>query len=151
MTRFRDAYIMKEVLLIEDDFVDAQTVRRAVKDLGLSYNIKHVTNGQEALDYLASDDVQYPHFILLDINMPIMNGIEFLEARKSLKNVIMIPVIVLTTSQYETDRLRCFESSISGYMVKPVDYQDFIGVVKAIDEYWSLSEYPQMDLLRVTK
>ncbi len=133
---------MKEVLLVEDDFVDAQTVRRAVKDLNLAYNIVHRKNGQEALDYLAEENVKYPHFILLDINMPVMNGIEFLEARKKIDIVNTIPVIVLTTSQYETDRLTCFQSNISGYMVKPVDYQDFIEVVKAIDQYWTLSEYP---------
>ena len=137
--------ITKEVLLIEDDLIDVKTVQRATKDLGLNYRIVYVKNGQEALDYLTDKKTKYPHFILLDINMPIMNGIEFLEKRKEIKALSLIPVVVLTTSKYDADRLKCFKANISGYMVKPVDYQDFVKVMKAIDDYWSLSEYTPMN------
>lgn len=73
--------IIMEILLVEDDIVDAMTVKRAAVDLKLQHNIVHVNNGQEALDCLLNNDNKYPDIILLDINMPVMDGIEFFKAK----------------------------------------------------------------------
>ena len=80
--------------------------------------------------------------ILLDLNMPRMNGIEFLRIVKADPALRRIPVVVLTTSREEEDKLNSFDLSVAGYMLKPVDYQKFVEVVKTIDLYWTLSELP---------
>jgi DNA-binding response OmpR family regulator len=75
--------------------------------------------------------------------MPKMNGIEFLKALKKESQLKRIPVLVLTTSMEEDDKLNTFELGIAGYMIKPVDYHDFVEIVRTIDLYWTLSEFPE--------
>ncbi|MGI6486947.1 MAG: response regulator [Syntrophomonadaceae bacterium] len=133
---------IKPVLLVEDDRVDALTVKRALKELKVTNELIIRENGEEALEYLRNPQNQMPAIILLDINMPRMNGIEFLQAAKSDDNIKKIPVIVLTTSNEETDKIQSFNLGVAGYMVKPVDYQKFVDVVRVIDLYWTLSELP---------
>jgi CheY-like chemotaxis protein len=99
-------------------------------------------NGELALSYLRDPDSEMPCIILLDLNMPVMNGIEFLEAAKSDEQLKRIPVIVLTTSEEQQDKVNSFSFSVAGYMAKPVDYQKFVGVIRSIDVYWTLSELP---------
>ncbi|MDH3674546.1 MAG: response regulator [Anaerolineae bacterium] len=131
------------VLLVEDDRVDAMTVKRALKEIRVANPIVVVGNGEEALAYLRNPDNETPSIILLDLNMPRMGGIEFLEVTKQDAQLRRIPVIVLTTSKEQQDKLGSFDLGVAGYMVKPVDYQQFVGVIKAIDSYWSLSELPE--------
>ena len=131
------------VLLVEDDRVDAMTVKRALKEIRVANPIVVVGNGEEALAYLRNPDNETPSIILLDLNMPRMGGIEFLEVTKQDAQLRRIPVIVLTTSKEQQDKLGSFDLGVAGYMVKPVDYQQFEGVIKAIDSYWSLSELPE--------
>jgi CheY-like chemotaxis protein len=131
------------VLLVEDDRVDAMTVKRALKEIRVANPIVVVGNGEEALAYLRNPDNETPSIILLDLNMPRMGGIEFLEVTKQDAQLRRIPVIVLTTSKEQQDKLGSFDLGVAGYMVKPVDYQQFVGVFKAIDLYWSLSELPE--------
>jgi CheY-like chemotaxis protein len=131
------------VLLVEDDRVDAMTVKRALKEIRVANPIVVVGNGEEALAYLRNPDNETPSIILLDLNMPRMGGIEFLEVTKQDAQLRRIPVIVLTTSKEQQDKLGSFDLGVAGYMVKPVDYQQFVGVIKAIDLYWSLSELPE--------
>ena len=136
---------MKEnrpVLLVEDDLVDAMTVQRAFSELQIPNPIVHLVNGEEALLYLQDDEKIKPGIILLDLNMPRMNGIEFLEALKSNHQFKSIPVIILTTSTEHRDRVDSFKKSVAGYMIKPVDYKDFIEMMKTISNYWSSSELP---------
>lgn len=135
---------MKEILLVEDDKIDVMTIKRAISDLGLSIVIKHVNNGQEAIDYLVNDKNPYPDLILLDINMPVMNGLEFLKERKNYEVARLIPAVVLTTSRNEADRFQCFKSCIAGYIVKPVDYKEFVKAISVIESYWALSELPEI-------
>ena len=130
----------KPIMLVEDDTVDAMTVKRALKEIKISNGLIHVKNGEEALDHLLDEEKEQPCIVLLDLNMPIMNGVEFLEERAKHDQLITIPVIVLTTSKDEQDKMDSFKKSISGYMVKPVDYNQFVNVIKTIDLYWSLSE-----------
>ena len=133
---------MKPILLVEDDTVDARTVKRALDDLGATTPLIHLTNGEEALRYLRNDQNERPCIILLDLNMPRMNGIEFLRAIKDEENLKTIPVIVLTTSREGRDVLDTFDLNVAGYVVKPVDYKRFVDTIRTIDRYWSLSQLP---------
>jgi CheY-like chemotaxis protein len=132
----------KTILLVEDDMIDAMTVKRALRELNVINPVDTVENGEEALAYLRDDKNELPGIILLDLNMPRMNGIEFLGIAKKDNRLKQIPVIVLTTSLDEIDRIDTFSLGIAGYMVKPVDYKQFVEVIKAIKLYWSLSELP---------
>ena len=128
------------ILLVEDDKIDALTVKMALKEIKVSNEIIHVTNGLEALDYLNDKSNTRPCIILLDLNMPKMNGIEFLEKRLKSEELTTIPVIVLSTSKADSDKLATFKLHIAGYMIKPVDYKKFVEVMRAINVYWTLSE-----------
>ncbi len=132
----------KPILLVEDDQVDAMTVKRALKELKITNRLDVVDDGEKALDFLQSSDNERPGIILLDLNMPRMNGIEFLQIAKKDNKLKSIPVVVLTTSKDDQDRVDSFDLGVAGYMVKPVDYQKFVEVVKTIDLYWTLSELP---------
>lgn len=135
----------KPILLVEDDRVDAMTAERALKELGIDNQLAQAGNGEEALEYLRDDVSENPCLILLDLNMPRMSGLEFLEIIKQDQCLRLIPVVVLTTSKEERDRLESFKLSVAGYMVKPVDYRQFVEAVKLIDNYWTLSELSSDD------
>jgi DNA-binding response OmpR family regulator len=128
--------------LVEDDEVDTMTVQRAFKDLKVTNELVHRINGEEALKYLRAEDSQMPCVVLLDLNMPKMNGVEFLKIAKNDKKLKKVPVVVLTTSKEEHDIVESFELSVAGYIVKPVDYKRFVEAIRAIDLYWTLSELP---------
>lgn len=130
----------RPLLLVEDDEIDVMTVRRALRELHVANPLDVAGNGEEALDYLKSHDA--PCLILLDINMPRMNGIEFLRVAKADEALCTIPVVVLTTSHEERDKLESFKLGVAGYMNKPVDYREFVETIRTIDLYWSISELP---------
>jgi CheY-like chemotaxis protein len=132
----------KPILLVEDDSVDAMTVKRALKDVGANKTIAHTTNGEDALNYLRDESNKKPCLIFLDLNMPKMDGIEFLKIIKNEGSLRSIPVIVLTTSKNAHDIIESFQLSVAGYMVKPVDYNQFVQTMGAIKDYWSLSRMP---------
>jgi CheY-like chemotaxis protein len=136
---------LKPVLLVEDDSVDAMTVKRAFKDLRVMNPLTHRINGEEALEYLRDKSSEEPCVILLDLNMPKMNGIEFLKVVKADDVLKRIPVIVLTTSKEECDIMDSFKLSVAGYIVKPVNYTKFVETIRTIDLYWTLSELPNGD------
>jgi len=131
--------------LVEDDQVDAMTVERAIHDLNIGNTLIHVSNGEQALDYLMAPQSPMPCLILLDLNMPRMNGIEFLDAIHHDDRLKLIPVIVLTSSEDEQDKLKSFRMGIAGYMLKPVDYKQFVDVIRTIDIFWTVSEFPPLD------
>jgi CheY-like chemotaxis protein len=120
--------------------VDAMTVKRALKDLKVENPLAHSLNGEEALKYLRSGSNESPCVILLDLNMPKMDGIEFLKIVKADEVLKKIPVVVLTTSKDKQDVAESFEHGVAGYMVKPVDYKKFVETIGTIDLYWTLSE-----------
>ncbi len=137
------------VLLVEDDLLDVKSVRRAFKMNGVTNPLHVATNGEEALEYLrsrvseASDgEPSFPRLILLDINMPVMNGLEFLVAYKSDDAFKHIPAVVLTTSTEEHDRLESYRNGIAGYIVKPVDFEAFREAIRRFDRYWAICELP---------
>ena len=132
----------KPILLVEDDRVDAMTVKRALKDLKITNQLVHKLNGEEALEYLRDNGNKKPCVILLDLNMPRMNGIEFLKIIKADDELKKIPVVVLTTSREEQDKVESFKLSVAGYMLKSVDYKKFVETIRTINIYWTLSELP---------
>ena len=133
---------LKPILLVEDDHVDAMTVKRALKDINVVNRLDIVGDGEEALAFLRDPENKEPCIILLDLNMPRMNGIEFLKVIKQDEVLKRIPVVVLTTSRDEQDKVDSFNLGVAGYMVKPVDYQQFGDVLRKIELYWKLSEFP---------
>ncbi len=132
--------ILKSILLVEDDIVDAMSVKRALKDINVTNPLCHVENGVEALEFLADKEKPKPTIILLDLNMPKMGGIEFLSIMKKDEAIKRIPVVILTTSRAECDKIRSYDLGVTGYMIKPVDYQQFMEVIRAMCMYWTLSE-----------
>ena len=132
----------KPILLVEDDQVDVMTVKRALKEIHVTNQIVNLENGEEALKYLRDPDSVKPCIILLDLNMPIMNGIEFLQIAKHDIRLKRIPVVVLTTSEEQQDKVNSFDLGVAGYMAKPVDYQQFVEIMRSIDAYWTISEMP---------
>jgi len=129
-------------LLVEDDSVDAMTVKRAFKDLKVLNPLIITADGEEALKHLRNKSNKKPCVILLDLNMPKMNGTEFLKIVKADEVLRKIPVVVLTTSKEESDIVESFKLSVAGYIVKPVDYKKFVEAIRAIELYWTLSELP---------
>lgn len=133
---------LKPVLLLEDDTVDAMTIGRAMKDLRVRNALFRVVNGEEGLRYLKDSNNVEPCVIILDLNMPRMNGIDFLKALREDQKLKSIPVVVLTTSNADQDKSACFSYSVAGYIVKPPDYKGFLGAIKILNLYWTLSELP---------
>jgi len=133
------------ILLVEDDHVDIMTIKRAFKDIKITNPVNVCENGLEALDFLRDQQKHLPGIILLDLNMPKMNGIEFLQEIKDDEQLKLIPVVVLTTSKEEQDKVESFKLGVAGYMIKPVDYMQFVEIIRTIHLYWTLSEIPVED------
>ena len=132
----------RPILLVEDDRVDAMMVKRAFKDLNITNLLVHTPNGKEAFEYLTGEGNERPCIILLDLNMPRMNGIELLKIIKADDELKKIPVVVLTTSEDTQDKVETFGLSVAGYIVKPADYKKFVEAMRTVDIYWTLSELP---------
>ncbi len=134
------------LLLVEDDEVDVMNVKRAFKKNNITNPLYFASNGLEALDMLRGiGDTQLPRerrVILLDLNMPKMNGIEFLRELRSDPELKLIPVIVLTTSNEDRDKVEAYNFNVAGYIVKPVTFYKFVEAVETLNRYWSLNELP---------
>lgn len=131
------------ILLVEDDPGDQELTRRALEDGDIAHELHVVEDGEEALDYLfrrgrysGSGSCPKPDLILLDLNLPKLNGRQVLEQIQGNTELKRIPVVILTTSQQEKDIQQCYDSGASSYIVKPVGIDDFIRMVHCIDEYW---------------
>ena len=133
------------ILLVDDDAVDVMTVRRAFKKSKVNNPLYVASNGLEALEMLQPSNSEIPksrRLILLDLNMPKMNGIEFLKALRKDPNLHKTPVIVLTTSDREQDRLEAYDLNVAGYIVKPMTFSEVVDVMSALDRYWKICEFP---------
>lgn len=129
-----------DVLLVEDDPGDVLMTREAFKDNKLANRLSVVPDGIDAMAYLRKED-QYagsptPDLVLLDLNLPRMDGREVLAAMKSDPELRRIPVVVLTTSEAEEDVLRSYSLHANAYVTKPVDFHRFIEVVRQIDDFF---------------
>ncbi|RIA08542.1 response regulator receiver domain-containing protein [Flavobacteriaceae bacterium MAR_2010_72] len=127
------------ILFIEDDVVETMKMNRTVNKLQTSYNIQEAKNGEEALRILKLMG-QLPDIILLDLNMPKINGIEFLKILKNDETLKYIPTIILTTSNNRKDVLECYKIGIAGYVLKPLKYEDYVSKLEKILAYWSINE-----------
>ncbi len=133
----------KPILLVEDDKVDVMTVKRALGDINVSNPLYVTANGEEALKFLKENTDEKPCIILLDLNLPKMNGLEFLKIIKQDNQMGIIPVVVLTTSKEQNDKYESFKNHAAGYMIKTTDYKQFVEVMRTIDKYWTTSELPE--------
>ena len=139
---------MLNILLVEDDELDVMNVQRAFKKNNVLNPLFVAGNGLDALDMLRGVDGNPPQvpldrrIILLDLNMPRMNGIEFLRELRSDPVLNLIPVIVLTTSDEDRDKVEAFQLNVAGYIVKPVTLAHFIETMATLNKYWTLSEIP---------
>ena len=129
-----------EVLLVEDDPGDVMMTREAFQDYKLHNELHVVSDGSEAMAFLRQEG-EYagrprPDLVLLDLNLPRMDGRQVLEAIKSDPDLASIPVVVLTTSENEDDVLRSYSLHANAYVTKPVDFQRFIEVVRQIDDFF---------------
>ncbi len=129
-----------DILLLEDEPADAYLVKMALREGKVLANLHHAIDGREGLDFLQNigkyADAPRPDLIFLDLNMPRMNGAEFLKALKADETLNDIPVVVLTTSDVENDVVRCYQLGAASYITKPVDMQQFISAINQIGEYW---------------
>ena len=137
------------ILIVEDNETDIMCLKRAFEKIGIKKSIITASNGEEALAYLKGDlpgqDRRIPNLILLDLNTPIMNGFEFLDALKSDSKLKVIPVIVLTSSTSSLDMNDSYSNSVAGYIEKPMDPEDYLNIVRIIDQYWTLSYLPTIN------
>ena len=131
------------ILLVEDDQVDVMNVRRAFDKNRITNPLYVAGDGIEALSMLRSAKVPPARrIILLDLNMPRMNGIEFLRELRNDPALCLTPVVVLTTSNDERDKIDAFNLNVAGYLVKPVTFINFVEVMAALNKYWTLVEFP---------
>ncbi len=131
------------ILLIEDEAADAYLTRKALEKGGCSFDLHHVSDGIAALDFLRGhhpDELKtWPDLILLDLNMPRMDGRQFLSQIKQDPQLRGIPVIILSTSDSERDIRHCYDLFASGYLVKPGDIDIFSRLMQGLDHYWGRS------------
>ena len=136
------------ILLVEDDEVDVMNVERAFKKVNINNPLYVATNGIEALAMLGSKNGEPPEvpverrLILLDLNMPKMGGIEFLQKLRSDPQLKPTPVVVMTTSNQDKDRVEAYNLNVAGYILKPVTFGNFIELMATLNKYWTLCEMP---------
>lgn len=130
------------ILVVEDDEVDRLNIQRSFKKVNIINPLCFAEDGLIALEKLASGEVKKPMLILLDIKMPRMNGLEFLTKIRQSEEWKSVPVVILTTSADEKDKVEAYNLNVAGYVVKPVDFDGFLGAVAAIGIYWSMCEFP---------
>lgn len=130
------------VLLVEDNDFDVRRVRRAISKLGADVPLHRAIDGQDALELLRSGAIAKPLIILLDINMPRMNGIEFLTELRRDPDLCSLPVHIVTTSDYHRDIEAVYEQGISGYYVKPTDGREMTDITRSLLHLASISHYP---------
>ncbi len=138
--------LMLNILLVEDDEVDVMTVQRAFKKGNITNPLYIAGNGLEALAMLrgaSGHAAVIPtdrRIILLDLNMPKMNGLEFLQELRADSSIRHIPVVVLTTSNEEQDRVQAYNLNVAGYLLKPITFSNFVELMVMLNKYWTLCE-----------
>ena len=131
------------ILLVDDDEIDVMTVKRAFARANISNQLFIATDGIQALEMLRTDGIPSARrLVLLDLNMPRMNGIELLREIRSDPRLRALTVIVLTTSNEDRDRVDAYRLNVAGYLVKPVTFHAFAEVMATLNKYWTLMELP---------
>lgn len=130
------------ILLVEDDDIDAMSVQRAFKRMKIANPIVRAKDGIEALEILLKGGVEQPYLILLDLNMPRMGGLEFLDTIRNNPHLELSVVFVLTTSKDDEDKIKAYKNHVAGYIVKEKFDEGFEQLVQMLDHYWRLVELP---------
>jgi len=140
------AYQEVSILMVEDDDIDAMAIERAFKKLKLANPLTRASDGLEALEYLrgtnGKDFIERPHILLLDINMPRMNGLELLDEIRNDPKLADTIVFVLTTSKADQDIIAAHNHNVAGYIVKSDVADGFIKVIELLDSYWRIVTFP---------
>lgn len=136
------------LLHIEDDNVDQMVVGRVLNKMDVVNQVHHASNGEEALNKLRGENGEellspFPNIILLDINMPKMNGIEFLKELRNDERLKHLSVYMVTTSSDDEDVKGAYEYNVAGYIIKPVDIAHFENTFKLVTDFWKLCEFPK--------
>ncbi|MGB3570551.1 MAG: response regulator [Phormidesmis sp.] len=146
VSKEKSTIAVTNILLVEDDTVDIMNVQRSFKKANISNPLYIAQNGIEALAMLRGEaSVTVPtsrRLVLLDLNMPKMGGIEFLGELRADSKLRSTPVIVLTTSDQERDRIEAYNLNVAGYILKPVTFVNFAEVMTTLNRYWTLCEMP---------
>jgi CheY-like chemotaxis protein len=131
------------LMLVEDDEVDVINVKRAFASANIANPLWAASDGREALELLRGGRIPLNRLlVLLDLNMPRMNGIEFLRELRADQGLAHLPVVVLTTSDDERDRIEAYNLNVAGYIVKPVTFASFVEAMVTLNKYWTLVELP---------
>jgi CheY-like chemotaxis protein len=141
-TRINEATQAVNLLIVDDDDIDAMALKRALHKLKLLNPLYRACDGIEALELLRAGKIPKPFIILLDINMPRMNGLEFLEALRADPELTHAIVFVLTTSKSDEDIMAAYREHVAGYLLKQRMDSDFMQVVSLLDHYWRIIELP---------
>jgi len=138
---------MVNLLLVEDDEVDIQGMKRAFAKSRIGNPITVARDGIEALEFLRGENgrpkLPKPHLILLDLNMPRMNGLEFLEVIRADEDLKRSVVFMITTSKAEEDKTRAYDQHVAGYIVKQDPANTFMQAVALMEHYWKIVEFPE--------
>lgn len=135
-----------EILLVEDNPDDAALTIRTLKKNHLANRLLHVEDGQEALDFLYQLKATFPRLILLDLKMPRVDGIELLRKLKADPLRRQIPVVILTSSREERDVIESYNLGVNAYVVKPVDFNQFVSAVTELGLFWLIQNLtPKMN------
>lgn len=133
------------ILVAEDDEVDVMNIKRAFKKNNMKNPVFYAKDGLEAWNILQGKDghdsiIPAPKVLLLDVNMPKMNGLELLEKIRGDENLKSLSVFMLTTSDDDSDKLRAHNLNVAGYIIKPVNFEKFVTAVGTLNQYWALTE-----------
>jgi len=135
-----------KVLVVEDNPNDVAIIKRAMRKSDVKCELYFARDGEEALDFLYGqgefEDAPRPDLILLDLNLPKINGLEVLAKIKEDERLKRLPVIVLTISEREEDMVKAYNSGAASYMTKPVDSKDFERLIQTVQEYWRIARIP---------
>lgn len=130
------------VLIVDDDDIDALAIERALRKLKLLNAVYRARDGQEALNLLKTEAIPAPYIILLDINMPRMTGLEFLQVIRADPMLTHAVVFILTTSKSDEDIIAAYREHVAGYILKQRVDRDFLEVIGMIEHYWCVVELP---------
>lgn len=140
------------ILLVEDDEVDVMNVKRAFQKNNINNPVYHAENGVVALQMLRGEnnypEIPSPRIILLDLNMPKMGGIEFLQHLRNDENLKSMSVFVMTTSNEDEDKVNAYNLGVAGYILKPISMENFVSAVSILKNYWALCEYPSSTAIK---
>ena len=128
-----------KILLVEDNIIEILKLKRAIENLGMNHEVLEAENGEVALDSIKQEEIN-PDIVLLDLNMPKMNGLEFLAIVRNDESMRHLPIIILSTSNNNRDLMEAYKLGVSGYILKPLKYDDYVKKIEYTLQYWSNNE-----------